>query len=254
LEIGPVERFDADAKRFAVLLPDGTLAEQSIESIADALPTFERAELLRSRLRSMPAGPDVQTEYDSLRIRVEALSTQYADLSRTATTLTEAIAEIRDSIRTRFDLTFSEVSERFARRFAELFGGGSARLLAEADGDAAGVDVYAQPPGKRTQTLATLSGGERALTAAALLFSLIETNPPPFCVLDEVDAALDESNVLRFAGCLRELSAHTQFVVITHNRRTMEAATAIYGLTLEDRCETRLLSLRLPDCAGLAPP
>jgi chromosome segregation protein len=172
--------------------------------------------------------------------------TQSADLGSTATTLHEAIAEIDELMRSRFAATFDAVSAGFSRRFADLFGGGTAHLAVEPNGDELGVDVFAQPPGKRTQGLATLSGGERALTAAALLFSLIETNPPPFCVLDEVDAALDEVNVLRFAGCLRELSEQTQFVIITHNRRTMEAASTIYGLTLEDQCESRLLSLQLP--------
>ena len=128
------------------------------------------------------------------------------------------------------------------------------RLVLGPVGDINGVDIIAQPPGKRSQSLATLSGGERALAAAALLFALIEASPPPFCVLDEVDAALDEGNVGRFCAALQDLSDRTQFIIITHNRRTMESASTIYGLTLENRCESRILSLRLPEGPGTGEP
>jgi chromosome segregation protein len=247
LELGPVEELGHLATTCVVTLPNGDKREQPIEPVIDAERLRERSLALRSKLRAYVIGPDVIVEYENLRQRAETLSAQLGDLSRTATTLAHAIAEIRETMQRRFAATFSDVSARFAARFADLFGGGSARLVVESDGDSPGVDIFAQPPGKRTQGLATLSGGERALTAAALLFSLIETNPPPFCVLDEVDAALDETNVVRFSGSLRELASRTQFVVITHNRRTMEAASVIYGLTLQDQCETRLLSMRLPN-------
>jgi chromosome segregation protein len=252
LELGPVEDLDASTRHLVVLMPDGCPRRQPLERLNDPTKVRDRLAVLRSRLRSLPAGIDAIAEYDAVRERVESLLTQSADLGRTATTLNDAISEIEELMRSRFAATFDAVNAHFSQRFADLFGGGAAHLDVETDGEELGVEVFAQPPGKRTQGLATLSGGERALTAAALLFSLIEANPPPFCVLDEVDAALDEVNVLRFAGCLRELSSRTQFVIITHNRRTMEAASTIYGLTLQDQCETRLLSLQLPTETAIA--
>jgi chromosome segregation protein len=188
----------------------------------------------------------VVTEYEATRARLAFLNGQSVDLQHSAETLRATIGETRETMRARFVDTFTVVNAAFSRRFATLFGGGFARLVVDGGDEAAGVEVLAQPPGKRTQSLTALSGGERALTAAALLFALIEANPPPFCVLDEVDAALDESNVGRFCGALEELSRRTQFLVVTHNRQTMESAGAIYGLTLEQRSESRVLSLRLP--------
>jgi chromosome segregation protein len=136
------------------------------------------------------------------------------------------------------------VSEEFGRVFEVMLRGGRARL--EAVDEAGGIEVVAQLPGKRSRSSASFSGGERSLVASSLLFGVLRIRPAPFCVLDEVDAALDESNVGRFCAVLRDLGRRTQFVVITHNRRTMEAASAIYGLTLENRCESRVLSMRLP--------
>ncbi len=246
LELGAIDEAAFRSGHVRVTLAEGGTIDAPIQAVADADRLRERLAAIRSRLRLLPSGYDAIAEYDATRARIATLSQQSADLASSAATLREAVEETRANMAGRFDATFSEVSRAFSRRFTDLFGGGAARLTIDPDGDRGGIDVVAQVPGKRAQSLAMLSGGERALTAAALLFALIESRPPPFCLLDEVDAALDESNVVRFCDCLRELSQQTQFIVITHNRRTMEAANAIYGLTLEGQCETRLVSLRLP--------
>jgi len=138
----------------------------------------------------------------------------------------------------------------FADTFAELFGGGRARLVARnGAGSIEGVDLVVQPAGKRVRSVQQLSGGERALTAIALRFALLELDPLPFCVLDEVDAALDEANVARFRGVLERLAERTQFLVITHNRVTIEAAGTLYGVTMGEDGVSRVVSLRLADYA-----
>jgi chromosome segregation protein len=200
-------------------------------------------------------------EYDEAAARYDFLSAQMSDLRAASATLNELITELDNAIRTRFEMTFQVVAAEFERSFTNLFGGGEARLvLINDDDDAAdqnggkppgiatlGVEIIARPPGKRQQHLALLSGGERALTAAALLFAILKANPTPFCVLDEVDAALDETNVGRFREALAGLSEKTQFIVVTHNRGTIEAADTIYGVTMGDDGASRVLSLRLEE-------
>ncbi len=161
-----------------------------------------------------------------------------------------------------FEVTFQAVNVRFREHFTTLFNGGMARLellSAKAGEDDSpvpssmpgGVEVIVQPPGKKVQDLSLLSGGERALVSAALLFALLEINPPPFCLLDEVDAALDESNVARFCDILKRLAQRTQFIVITHNRVTMTAAQALYGVSMRESV-SRLLSIKLEEAAVVA--
>ena len=151
-------------------------------------------------------------------------------------------------------MTFAALETAFDRQFQRLFGGGFARLSLTDPADLAqtGVEIVARPPGKKAQALAMLSGGERALTAVALLFAMLEVRPVPFCVLDEVDAALDEANVGRFVEALRTLARTTQFVVITHNRGTIEAADALYGVTVGDDAVSRVVSLRIEEARTLA--
>jgi chromosome segregation protein len=148
-----------------------------------------------------------------------------------------------------FRETFDAVAESFAETFPALFGGGSARLeLTEPDDLLnTGVDIVARPPGKRAQRLALLSGGERALTAVALLFAILRVSPAPFCVLDEVDAMLDEVNVGRFRTLLEELAKQTQFIVITHSRGTIEAADTIYGVSMGSDAISQVLSHKLEE-------
>jgi chromosome segregation protein len=156
-------------------------------------------------------------------------------------------------ISTQFRTTFKALETAFDARFRQLFDGGFARLsLTDPDDLAAtGIDIVARPPGKKAQPLSMLSGGERALTAVALLFAMLEVHPVPFCVLDEVDAALDEANVGRFGDALRSLAAETQFIVITHNRGTIECADALYGVTVGDDAVSHVISLRLEEAREL---
>jgi chromosome segregation protein len=161
-----------------------------------------------------------------------------------------------------FEATFQSVNARFREHFITLFNGGSARLeltVAKPDEDESvmpssmpgGVEVIVQPPGKKIQDLSLLSGGERALVSAALLFALLEINPPPFCLLDEVDAALDESNVVRFCDILKCLAQRTQFIMITHNRVTMTSAQVIYGVSMGGDSISRLLSMKLEEAPAV---
>ncbi|GCE16498.1 chromosome segregation protein SMC [Dictyobacter kobayashii] len=215
-----------------------------------------RIESLRSRIKAM-GGCDVNAPqlYTETKTRYDFLSSQIADLDQAAQQLYTIISQLDVTMARQFEETFQAVNTRFKEHFTTLFNGGTARLeLMAAKGSEeegvppssmpGGVEVIVQPPGKKVQDLSLLSGGERALVSAALLFSLLEINPPPFCLLDEVDAALDESNVTRFCDILKRLAQRTQFIVITHNRVTMTAAQAIYGVTMRESA-SRLLSLRL---------
>jgi chromosome segregation protein len=161
--------------------------------------------------------------------------------------LRAAITDLESVMTERFTETFARVDAAFQETFVDLFGGGSAQLiLTRPDSPLeTGVDVIARPPGKRLQGLMSLSGGERALTSVALLFALLRVNPTPFVLLDEVDAALDESNVQRFADMVRTYAQHSQFVVVTHNRATMEIGDALFGVSMEAGGVSKVLSLRL---------
>jgi chromosome segregation protein len=191
--------------------------------------------------------PSAPEEFAEVLDRHTFLTTQAADLEEAAHSLREVITELDEVMRLEFSETFEAVAERFRENFTQLFGGGTARLvLTDPDNiSQTGVEVVARPPGKRQQTLALLSGGERSLTAVALIFALLEASPPPFCVLDEVDAMLDEANVKRFRAALEALSERTQFIVITHNRGTIQAADTIYGVSMGDDSVSQVVSLRM---------
>jgi chromosome segregation protein len=205
---------------------------------------------LRAQIRALgPVNEAAATDYRDNKERYDFLTTQLADLTETETQLLDAIDELEQEIRERFRETFKVVNKEFERYFIAFFRGGAARLeLGENDDDGLpGVEIFAQPPGKKLGSLALLSGGEKSLTAVALLFALLSANPSPICVLDEVDAALDEANVGRFVDELRALSARTQFIIITHNRRTIENADSIYGVSMGADSVSRVLSLKLSD-------
>jgi len=205
---------------------------------------------LRAQIRGLgPVNEEAATEYEESRERFDFLTGQLGDLAQAEEQLNEAIGELETVIRERFRTTFKTVNREFERYFSAFFRGGTARLeLGEADEyGLPGVEIVAQPPGKKLGSLALLSGGERSLTAVALLFALLQANPSPICVLDEVDAALDEANVGRFVEELRALSQRTQFIIITHNRRTIETADTIYGVSMGADNVSRVLSLRLAD-------
>lgn len=233
---------------------DGTLSEEE-ESQLRRLR--RRVEQLRNRLKAL-GGCDINAPqlYEETRTRYEFLTTQITDMEQAALHLRTIIGQLDVTMARQFETTFQAVNARFREHFTTLFNGGMARLELIAakeseDGGVpssmpAGIEVIVQPPGKKVQDLSLLSGGERALVSAALLFALLEINPPPFCLLDEVDAALDESNVTRFCDILKRLAQHTQFIVITHNRVTMTAAQVIYGVSMRDSV-SRLLSIKLEE-------
>jgi len=218
----------------------------------DPVRLKERIAELRGQLRSLgPVNAQAQVDYGENKERHDFLRGQMEDLREAETSLRAAISELEGLIKKRFQSTFKQVNKEFQSNFATFFGGGSAELvLTRAQDGGAGIEIVAQPPGKRLGSLAMMSGGERALTAAALLFALLQTHPSPICVLDEVDAMLDEANVSRFVDALRGLAQRTQFIIITHNRRTIEVADAIYGVAMGRDSTSNVLSLRLADVAA----
>ncbi|MGH2593251.1 MAG: chromosome segregation protein SMC [Anaerolineae bacterium] len=210
----------------------------------------QEVQRLKAHIRRLgPINPEAQAEYKMERERYEFLNTQSADLSQAIEQLRRVIAELDQLMEKSFSETFNAIAEEFKATFTTLFGGGSAKLvLTDPDNlTQTGIDIIARPTGKKQQGLALLSGGERSLTAAALLFAILKVKPPPFCILDETDAALDEANIGRFRDMIRAQSAQAQFVLITHNRGTIEAADTIYGISLERDSSSQVYSLKLED-------
>jgi chromosome segregation protein len=226
-----------------------TLERWSADKSAPEAVSSGKLSSLRRRFHELGAGnPFAVEEYAELRERLDGLEAQRIDVEAAISSTRDLIASLGALINDQFRATFSALEDAFARRFTELFGGGEAQLSLTAPDDLSttGIDIHARPPGKKRQPLQMLSGGERALTAVSLLLAMLEVRPVPFCVLDEVDAALDEANVGRFSRALRGLAEHTQFIVITHNRGTIEAADALYGVTLGDDAVSRIVSMKLP--------
>ncbi|MDY0405907.1 hypothetical protein P5G51_011365 [Virgibacillus sp. 179-BFC.A HS] len=192
-------------------------------------------------------------EFKRISERNAFLTTQRDDLQQASATLRQVISEMDTEMKKMFGETFQQIQAEFTVVFKELFGGGHAELkLTDAKNLLeTGVDIIAQPPGKKLQNLGLLSGGERALTAIALLFAILRVRPVPFCILDEVEAALDEANVVRFAKYIKTYSSNTQFIVITHRKGTMEQADVLYGVTMQESGVSRLVSVRLEDTKEL---
>jgi len=186
-------------------------------------------------------------QFDELEARHAFLTTQRRDLIDSIAQTTEAIKRIDETTRQRFQDAFTAINRNFQETFSTLFGGGRAglTLLNENDPLESGIEIIAQPPGKRLQSVQLLSGGEKALTAIALMFGLFKYKPSPFCLLDENDAPLDDANIGRFVEMLRGMQQHTQFIVITHNRKTMEIADRLYGVTMEEPGVSKLISVQL---------
>lgn len=228
---------------------DRSLAEMPVDGFPETLAaTAQKEEALRRELQSLGTiNAEAPEEYRQLSERHAFLTSQVEDLTQAGRTLRKAVEELRQVMERRFQETFDLVNSEFSRCFSTLFGGGSARLqLTQPERPLeGGVEVVAVPPGKKGGSLLGLSGGERALTAVALLFALMRVNPSPFCLLDEVDAALDESNVKRFCDMLEGMTESTQFVIITHNRTSMEAADVLYGVSMNADSTSRVISLRL---------
>jgi chromosome segregation protein len=202
---------------------------------------------LRQRLATMGAVNLVAIEeYAELKQRHDFLQKQSGDLVSAKAELVKAIEEINRTSQQQFDVTFEQIRKNFAYTFEILFGGGRAALELVEGGDVleSGIEIVAQPPGTRLKGISLLSGGQRALTAIALLFALYMVKPSPFCLLDEIDAPLDESNISRFTELLRRFVVESQFIIITHNKRTVAAAAAIYGVTMEERGVSKTVSMR----------
>lgn len=192
---------------------------------------------------------DAIEEYKNVKERFDFLTVQTADLEKSKAELDGVIAEMLEIMQSRFAEQFKIINTNFSRVFGELFGGGRANLsLTEPDNVLeSGIEIEAQPPGKKLQSLTLLSGGERAFTAIALLFAILDVRPTPFCILDEIEAALDDANVYRYADYLRRYSQKTQFIVVTHRRGTMEAANILYGVTMQEKGVSKLLALNIDD-------
>jgi chromosome segregation protein len=219
-----------------------------VEKLPEGLK--EEMQFVKKRLRHLGAvNPNAPQELDEVQDRHTFLTEQAADLEAATAQLRRTVADLDALMEKAFQETFEAVAERFSTMFSRLFDGGEASLELTEPHDLlnTGVDIVARPPGKRRQRLALLSGGERALTATALLFSLLQVSPTPFCVLDEVDAMLDEANVGRFRAKLEELARETQFIVITHNRRTVESAETVYGISMGSNAVSQIVSLKMDE-------
>ncbi len=264
------EMSEEDAQAVINRLAEG--APEEIPPPEELVRLRRQIDSLRGRMKSLGGyDPEAPQAYEELKTRYEFLTAQVRDMEEASARLRAVIMELDATMKRRFEETFQAVNERFRQHFVTLFQGGAARLelttpkrgrREEDDEDdaeeepaeapptkraaLAGVEIFVQIPGKKVQELNLLSGGERAMVSAALLFALLETNPPPFCLLDEVDAALDESNVVRFCEILNTLAHQTQFIVITHNRVTMTHANVIYGVSMTESV-SRILSMRLAE-------
>jgi chromosome segregation protein len=228
------------------------LAEVPVDEAALDDERSARLEALRGRLARLgDVNPGAMEELQELRTRREFLVTQRADLERSLEDLRRTIAKLTRTSRLRFEETFEAANEKLGAVFPKLFPGGQARLQLTdpIEGGEPGIEIVVQPAGKKLQSLSLLSGGEKALTAVALILSLFLIRPTPFCLLDEVDAPLDEANIGRFNHLVREMALASQFVLITHNRRTMEAAETLYGITMEQPGVSKVVSVRLRQAA-----
>ena len=188
-------------------------------------------------------------EYAEVSERYETLSTQYKDVTTAKTELEKIIGELTKEMRQIFEVQFAVINKHFDAVFKELFGGGEASLVLEEPNDVlnSGIDFRVAPPGKVIRNMSSLSGGEQALVAIALYFAILKVRPAPFCVLDEIEAALDDVNVVRFAEYLKTVNDKTQFIVITHRRGTMEAADVLYGVTMQEKGVSKLLVININD-------
>ena len=214
----------------------------------------KRISELKGKIRELGnVNVDAIEEYKNVKERYEFLSGQRDDLERAKTDLLKIIEEMTKVMKEQFEEKFQQINKFFKTTFVELFGGGSAELTLTDPQNIleCGINIDVQPPGKKLQSLSLLSGGERALSAIALLFAILKTRPTPFCFLDEIEAALDDVNVYRFADYVKNYSNDTQFIIVTHRRGTMESADVIYGVTMQEKGVSKLLQLNLNEIAGL---
>ena len=239
--------------------PETEGSEAAVSSEEEISPEVDAKQLetliadLTRQLDNMgPVNLDAVHEYDELEERHRFLETQNNDLTASRKELLDVIAKINRTTETLFAETFAQVRVNFREMFAELFGGGRAdlSLVDESDSLNCGIDIIAKPPGKQLQSVSLLSGGERTMTAVALLFAIYMVRPSPFCILDEMDAPLDESNINRFIKVLERFVSQSQFIIITHNKRTIAKADVLYGVTMEERGVSKLVGMRLSSEKG----
>ncbi|MDD3375702.1 MAG: chromosome segregation protein SMC, partial [Candidatus Omnitrophica bacterium] len=238
-----LQKHNAEVREFKI-----KLAEMKKELEVQGLG--EEIEQLKKRCESFGVVNLVAIEeYEELRTRFEFLTKQQSDLIEAKDALHQTINKINRTSRQMFVDTFTKVSEEFRIYFRMLFGGGEADLILVDPDDVleSGIDIIARPPGKKLQNIGLLSGGEKTMAAIALIFAVFKVKPSPFCVLDEIDAALDESNVGRYSYLLQEFSKIAQFVVITHNKKTINCANVMYGITMQERGVSKIVSVRLAD-------
>lgn len=210
--------------------------------------TQRRVNVLRTEIKELGSvNIDSIEEYKNLKDRYDFMSEQRLDLENTMSKLRNVISDMTQIMKDQFREKFKIINKNFGEVFAELFNGGKAELTLEDEDNIleCGIEINAQPPGKKLQNMMLLSGGEKAFTAIALLFAILKINPAPFCVLDEIEAALDDVNVFRYADYLKKFTQNTQFLVITHRKGTMEAADTVYGVTMEESGISKLLSMKL---------
>ena len=218
------------------------------EELGDRHVMKQQIHKLKDEIRALGSvNVNAIEDYKELLERHTFLSGQYNDLLEAEKTLEQIIQELDEGMRKQFSEKFGEIQKKFDKAFKELFGGGRGTLELAEDEDIleAGIKIISQPPGKKLQNMMQLSGGEKALTAIALLFAIQNLKPSPFCLLDEIEAALDDSNVGRFAGYLQKLTKNTQFIIITHRRGTMNAADRLYGITMQEKGVSTLVSVDL---------
>ncbi|AQQ53752.1 chromosome segregation protein SMC [Planococcus lenghuensis] len=247
-------RVETQLSTLAGQLRDGyqlSLREAERYEMPDSEPVVRKnVRLLKRSIEELgTVNVDSIAEYDQVAERHKFLNDQRSDLNEAKATLHTVIGEMDEEMTVRFDDTFHAIRIQFQHVFRELFGGGSADLILTDPENLleTGVEIIAQPPGKKLQNLSLLSGGERALTAIALLFASLNIRPVPFCILDEVEAALDESNVIRYSQYLKKFSEQTQFIVITHRKGTMEGADVLYGITMQESGVSKLVSVKVEE-------
>jgi chromosome segregation protein len=237
-----------DSAQSSVVSPTEDLRLATEGSAKRTLSAEEAITALRAKIdRLGPVNMMAIEQFDELETRHLFLTTQRKDLIDSIAQTVEAITRIDETSKARFAEAFTAIQTNFQSTFSTLFGGGHAglTLLDENDPLESGIDIVASPPGKRLQSVQLLSGGEKALTAIALMFAIFKYKPSPFCLLDEIDAPLDDANVGRFVEMLRGMLDRTQFILITHNRRTMEIANRLYGVTMEEPGVSKLISVQL---------
>ena len=227
-------------------------AEQVAAPVTDAAKAQKRLNILKGQIRALGSvNVAAIEEYKEVSARYEFLSAQVADVEKSREELRHLIADLTRQMKEQFGQSFAQIARNFTETFRELFGGGTAKLELTDSEDilSAGIEIAVQPPGKIVSHLESLSGGEKALVAIALYFAIMKVSPPPFCMLDEIEAALDDVNVTRFAAYLRRMTPHTQFIVITHRRGSMEEADVLYGVTMQDEGVSKILELH-PDAVS----